>query len=349
MVTREIADAFEGIELAYALGWTDGLPVVPATEEAVQAFLAAVTLPPDAVVARLATRGRSCTVEQAAINAVMAGCRPEYFPVVLTALAAMNEEPFNLYGSSASTGGAAQMVAVNGPIRTQIGMNGGGNLFGPGNRANATIGRALRLITINALGMVPGINDRSTQGHAGKYTFCFAENEEASPWEPWHVEFGLPSSASAVTVFAADAPHNIQNHTSQTGEGILYCAADTMANLGTFSNGQSVVVLTPEHTQILARDGWTKPRIREYLYEHARRTVADLKRGGKLEGEVGPGDETTYRHRGEGPEDILVLVGGGEAGGHSCFISSWSRGRASIMQTQEIRCARESGLGSRES
>ena len=251
-------------------------------------------------------------------------------------------EPFNFYGSSASTGGAAQMVAVNGPIRTRIGMNGGGNLFGPGNRAKATIGRALRLITMNVLGMVPGINDRSTQGHAGKYTFCFAENEEASPWEPWHVELGLPPSSSAVTVFAADAPHNIQNHVSQTGEGILNCAADTMANLGTFSNGQSVIVLTPEHAQILARDGWTKPRIRAYLYEHARRTLADLKRGGKIEGEVAPGDETTYRHRGEEPDDILVLVGGGEAGGHSCFISSWSRGRASIMQTKEIRCARES-------
>jgi hypothetical protein len=334
----EVADVFEGIERAYALGWTDGLPIVPATEDLVRAFLEAVTLPPEAVVARMATRGRSCTVEKAAINAVMAGCRPEYFPVVLTALEAMTEEPFNFYGSSASTGGAAQMVAVNGPIRRRIGMNGGGNLYGPGNRANATIGRALRLITMNALGMVPGINDRSTQGHAGKYTFCFAENEEASPWEPWHVEYGLPPEVNAVTVFAGDAPHNVQNHVSQTGEGILYCLADTMANLGTFSGGQSVVVLTPEHAGILARDGWTKPRIREYLYAHARRSVADLKRGGKIEGEVQPGDDASFRHRGEGADDILVLVGGGEAGGHSSFIPSWSRGRASIRQTKAITC-----------
>jgi hypothetical protein len=336
-----IANAFAGIELAFALGWTDGLPVVPATEEAVRAFLDAVTLPPDAVVARMITRGRDCTVEQAAINTVMAGCRPEYFPVVITALEAMNEESFNFYGSSASTGGAAQLVAVNGPIRARIGMNAGGNLFGPGNRANATIGRALRLITMNALGMVPGVNDRSTQGHAGKYSFCFAENEEASPWEPWHVEYGLPAESSAVTVFAADAPHNVQNHLSQTGEGVLYCIVDTMAALGAFSNGQSVVVITPEHAQILARDGWTKPDIRQYLYEHARRSLADLKRGGKRQGEVEPGDEQTFRHRGEGADDILVLVGGGEAGGHSSFISSWSRGRNSIMQTREITCARE--------
>lgn len=339
MVTREVADAFAGIELAFSLGWTDGLPVVPATEEAVQAFLDAVTLGPDEVVARMTTRGRSCTVRQAAINAVMAGCRPEYFPVVLTALQAMNEEPFNYYGSSASTGGAEQLVAVNGPIRQRIGMNAGGNLFGQGNRANATIGRALRLITVNAMGMVPGINDRSTQGHAGKYSFCFAENEEASPWEPWHVELGLPPTASAVTVFAANPPVYIQNHLSHTGEGILYCIADTMANLGTFSNGQSVVVIAPEHAAILAGDGWTKPAIRRYLYEHACRTVADLKRGGKVEGAIEPGDETAYRHRGESPDDILLLVGGGEAGGHSSFISSWSRGRGSIMQTKEITCA----------
>jgi hypothetical protein len=345
MTTREIADAFEGIELAYALGWSDGLPVVPATEAAVAGMLAAVTLPPETVVAAMSTRGRVCTVEKAAINAVMAGCLPEYFPVVVTALQAMNEEPFNFYGSSASTGGAAQLVVVNGPVRNRISMNGGGNLFGPGNRANATIGRALRLVTMNVFGMVPGVTDRSTQGHAGKYSFCIAENEEASPWEPWHVELGLPAERSAVTVFAAEAPHNIQNHVSQTGEGILYCMADTMANLGSFSNGQSVVVVAPEHAQLLARDGWTKPAMRDWLYRHARRSLADLKRGGKVEGVVEPGDEGRYQHRGLDPDDILLVVGGGDAGGHSAFVSSWSRGRGSIRQTRVVDCAADEPAG----
>jgi hypothetical protein len=251
----------------------------------------------------------------------------------------MNEEPFNFYGSSASTGGAAQCVVVNGPIRRAIAMNGSGNLYGPGNRANATIGRALRLITMNVFGMQPGVTDRSAQGHPGKYTFCIAENEEMSPWEPWHVEFGLSADTSAVTVYAGNAPQNIECHIGQTGEAILTCIADTMANLGSFSNGQSVVVITPEHAAIIARDGWTKPAIRGYLYEHARRTLADLKRGGKMAGVIEPGDEATYRHRGEGPDDILIIVGGGDAGGHSSFISSWSRGRASITQTKPITCA----------
>ncbi|MGD9891207.1 MAG: hypothetical protein AB7R89_26070 [Dehalococcoidia bacterium] len=339
MTTQLVEDAFAGIETAYMLGWTDGLPVVPATRAAVDAFLARVILPPDHVVAAMTTRNRVCTVEKAAINAVMAGCRPEYFPVVLTALHAMNEEPFNFYGSSASTGGAAQCVVVNGPIRRAIAMNGSGNLYGPGNRANATIGRALRLITMNVFGMQPGVTDRSTQGHPGKFTFCIAENEEASPWEPWHVESGMPPDMSAVTVYAGNAPQNIECHVGQTGEAILTCIADTMANLGSFSNGQSVVVITPEHADIIARDGWTKPAIRGYLYEHARRTLADLKRGGKMSGTLEPGDETTYRHRGEGSDDILLIVGGGDAGGHSSFISSWSRGRASIMQTKPIICA----------
>ena len=270
----------------------------------------------------------------------MAGCEPRYFPVVVTALMAMDQEPFNFYGSSASTGGAAQFVVVNGPVRRTIGMNAEGNIYGPGNRANATIVRALRLIKINVFGMQPGVTDRSTQGHAGKYTFCFAENEEASPWVPWHVECGLSREASAVTVFAADAPHNIQVHVSRTAEGILFCIADTMANLGSFSNGQSAVVIAPEHAQLLAREGWDKPRIRAYLYAHARRTVAELKRGGKLEGDIEPGDEDEYRHRGEGPDDILLIMAGGEAGGHSSFISSWSRGRNSLRQTKEITCAR---------
>ena len=337
MAVQEVADALAGIERAFALGWTDGLPVVPATREAVDAFLATVTLPGEAVIARMATRNRSCTVEQAAINALMAGCEPRYFPVVVTALMAMDQEPFNFYGSSASTGGAAQFVVVNGPVRRTIGMNAEGNIYGPGNRANATIGRALRLITINVFGMQPGVTDRSTQGHPGKYAFCIAEDEEASPWEPWHVEQGFPPDTSTVTVFAAEGPHNIQNHLSSTGEGILYCIADQMASLGPFSEGQSAVVVAPEHAQILARDGWTKPRIREYLYQHARRTVADLKRGGKLAGPVEPGDESRWMHRGHGPDDILLVVAGGDAGGHSAFIPSWSRGRNSLYQIKRIR------------
>ena len=337
--THEVADPFEAVEYAYRMGWTDGLPVAPPTPERVQAMIAASGRAPDETLARMAPRNRSCTVEKAAINAVMVGCEPRVFPVVCAALEAANEEPFNFYGSAASTGGSAQLIVVNGPLRRELGINGAGNCFGPGVRANATIGRAMRLILLNVFGMQPGVTDRSTQGHPGKYAFCIAEDEEASPWEPWHVEQGFPPDTSTVTVFAAEGPHNIQNHLSSTGEGILYCIADQMASLGPFSEGQSAVVVAPEHAQILARDGWTRPRIREHLYQHARRTAADLKRGGKLAGPIEPGDESRWIHRGHGPDDILLVVAGGDAGGHSAFIPSWSRGRNSLFQIKAIRTA----------
>jgi hypothetical protein len=338
MTAQEVEDPFAAVELAYALGWSDGLPIVPATQDAVDRFLRAVTLPPDLVVARMPPRNRACTVEKAAINAVMAGCRPEYFPVIVTALQAMDEEAFNLFGSSASTGGSAHLVIVNGPLRRELLMNSTGSLFGPGNRANATIGRAIRLVIMNVFGMQPGVTDRSTHGHPGKYSYCIAEDEEASPWEPWHVEQGFPAETSTVTVFAGECPHNILSHYSERAEGILYCMADALAGLGSFSSGESIVVIAPEHAAMLARDGWNKPRMRQYLYEHARRSVADLKRGGKLDGDVEAGDESRFRHRGEGPDDILLLVAGGDAGGHSSFIPSWSRGRGSLHQTKPITC-----------
>jgi len=179
--------------------------------------------------------------------------------------------------------------------------------------------------------------DRSTQGHPGKYTFCIAENEEESPWEPLHVEKGFAREASTVTVYAAESPHNALTHYGLTADAIIVTLADTMASLGSFSPGQSFVVLAPEHVAILARDGWTKPHIKEALYARARRTRADLKRGGKVPGPIEPGDETTWVHRGTGPEDIHVIVAGGGPGGHSAFIPSWSRARNSLIVTREIR------------
>jgi hypothetical protein len=335
----DAGDPLAAIDYAFEHGWTDGLPVVPPTPELVERFVAVSGRDPGEVVARMAARNVSCTVAKAAVNAVMAGCLPEYFPVVLAALEACDAEPYNFYGSTASTGGSAQFIVVNGPIRQQIGLNHGGNVFGPGNRANATIGRALRLIVLNVFGQRPGVTDRSTQGHPGKYSFCIAEDEETSPWEPLHVERGFAARESAVTVFAAEGTHNIQNHLSNTPEGVLTTLADEMAALGAFSEGCSAVVLAPEHAAIFRRAGWTKQQAKSYLYEHARRTLADLKRGGKVEGAVEPGDESRFRHRGRGPEDILVVVAGGEAGGHSSFIPSWSRARASEFSSARIRPA----------
>lgn len=339
-----VEDGWEAIELCYRMGWTDGLPVVPPTRELVDVFLKAGGWRPDQVLLTEPIRERYVTAEKVAINAVMAGCRPEYMPVLGAVLEAMNDPAFNLHGTISSTGGAAPVIIINGPIRHEIGVNCGANLFGPGYRANATIGRATRLIFINCLDSKPGVLDKSTQGWPGKYSICFGENEEQSPWDPYHVELGYSKDDSTVTIFASESPHNIVNHNSNTAEGVLTTVADTMSALGSFSSGQSLVVLSPEHVHYLAKDGWTKRQVKEFLFKHTKRTVADLKRAGKIPGEVSPEDETTWVHRGQSPDDIVVVVGGGEAGGHSAFFPSWSTGRGALFVTRPITGVRRGYL-----
>ena len=192
-------------------GWTDGLPVVPPTAEKIGAFLDVVGRSPSAILGTEPVRGRVVTVEKVAINAVMAGCRPEYFPVALAAIEAMLEPEHNLHAVTVSTMGAAPLLVVNGPVVKEIGLNSGVSVFGPGHRANATIGRAIRLTIMNATGAVPGDLDQSSLGHAGKYTWCIAEDEETSPWQPLHVDRGYASSQSAVTVFPGLSPIQVSN------------------------------------------------------------------------------------------------------------------------------------------
>jgi len=362
----DVDDPWEAIEACYAQGWTDGLPVVPPTQALVDRMLAAGSWPADHVLLLEPARGQSVSAQKAAINAVMAGCRPEYFPVVGAALTAIGSPEFELHGPATSTGGAALMVIVNGPVRRRLGLNGGANLFGPGVRANASIGRALRLVLLNCLECRPGVLDRSTQGWAGKYSLCFAENEEASPWEPLSVARGFRADQSTVTVFAAESGHNVLSHGTQSPERLLALFADVMAGLGSLSPGRSVVVVAPEHAAHLRRAGWDRARTQAWLYEHASRSLADLKRAGKLEPaffsnpqlrewlyrragappaasldtesseRVTPEDEAVRVHRGLGPEDILLCVGGGEAGGHSAFFPSWSRARSVPFLTTEV-------------
>jgi hypothetical protein len=265
----------------------------------------------------------------------MAGCLPEYFPIVVAALEAMDERAFVFHGSIASTGGSTPALIVSGPIRDEIGMNASVNVFGPGNRANSTIGRAIRLIILNVFKMIPGISDRSTTGWPGKYTCCIAEYEAENPWEPLRVELDFPEDVSTVTVFAASGFYNIENHYASTPEALLSTFADTMRSLGALSGGESVLVLSPEHAKIAASTGWTKQQVREFIFERAARPRSDLREAGKLPGEPEPGDDAIV-HRGLTPEDILITVAGGEAGGHSAFLTSWSRGRSSLRQTKPI-------------
>jgi hypothetical protein len=369
----DVADPWGAIETCYAKGWTDGLPVVPPTEPLVGAMLAAGPWKAEDVLLHEPVRDRSVTADKAAINAVMAGCLPEYFPVVGAALQAIGDSSFMLHGPATSTGGAALMVIVNGPVRGRLGLNAKTNLFGPGYRANATIGRSLRLVLLNCLDCRPGVLDKSTQGWPGKYSLCFAEDEASSPWEPLHVSRGFAAGQSTVTVFAAESGHNVLSHGTADPEQLLTCFADAMAGLGSLSPGRTVIVFAPEHARHLHRAGWTRSRTQQWLYDHASRPLADLKRGGKVEpafytnpslvdwlyrdapqgrptlptnltnlanpadaGRILDGDEAVRVHRGLDPNDILMAVGGGDAGGHSAFFPSWSRGRSVPFVTKEV-------------
>lgn len=324
----------EAIEHCYEQGWSDGLPVVPPLEHLVEKMLASVPDAPEAVVASHRATGRDCTVMAAAVNAVMAGCRPEYFRVLLTALEAANEPAFSFHASTASTGGSAPLIVVSGPVVNEIGMNAGAGVFSPGNRANATLGRAMRLVIMNVFRMVPGLTDQSTQGHPGKFSFCIAERSEVCPWEPLAVDRGFGANESCVTVYAGAGFNNIENHGGNKPEEILLSAANSMASLGCITHGQSVVVLSPEHVRVIGNAGWSRNQVKEYLYEHATCSVAALKAAGKYrDREHG---EKTIVHRGRDANDILVVVAGGDAGGHSAFIPSWSRTRGSIMQSKVI-------------
>lgn len=339
-------DLLAAIDYCYEQGWTDGLPVVPPDRQRVEQMLLFEGRPAETVIATHLATGFECTVHAAAVNAVMAGCLPEYFPVIVAALEAMNEPAFNFHGSTASTGGSAPLLIVSGGVAEDIGMNADVNLFGPGNRANATIGRAVRLILMNVFRMVPGVSDKSTQGNPGKYSLCIAERSRDNPWPLLVDDLDYPPGVSSVTVFAGGGFFNIENHGGNTPQHILDSIADAMANYGCITLGQSAIVLSPEHIAVIAKAGWSKGQVKDYLFSHACRPVEGIKSVGKFrerdynrqhqDGSSHPLVEADKMHRGLTPEDILLVMGGGDAGGHSCFIPSWSRGRLSIMQSKPI-------------
>jgi hypothetical protein len=335
MVQRvRLPDAWTAIEHFFQQEWSDGLPVVPPTEALVQQMLAAVERAPDEVLGAVPPRFGAATVESLAVHAVLAGCLPAYFPVVLAAVEALLDPSFGLHGVVATTHVSTPLLIVNGPIARALNINAGPNLFGQGWRANATIGRAIRLILGNLGGGLPGGIDQSTLGHPGKYTYCIAEHEAKSPWEPLHVERGFKAEESTVTILAAAAPYSMSDFFNNTALGIMRTFADCMANVGSanlYRGGEMLVVIGPEHAEDIASDGWTKHDIRYYLYEYARKPYADAKRGGMYSEEVRQKlwpcwlDYTREDLRiplVRTPEEILVIVGGG-AGRHSAWVPGW--------------------------
>src|SRR5882724_10545822 len=334
----QVQDVGDAIEFCFAQGWTDGLPVVPPTPERVGAMLEAARLAPQQQVAFITNRVVSITAEKVAINAVMAGCKPEYMAVVVAAVEGIGDPAWSYHGPGTSTGGAAVLMIVNGPIARELDINCGDNLFGPGWRANATIGRAVRLIIRNAIGTLPGKLDRSTLGHPGKYTYCIAENEAESPWPPVHVERGFRPEQNAVTVFAALAPHQIGNQLSNTAMGVLTTLADGMRISGSVTGQpQYAVVIAGEHMRVIGDDGWSKADIKQFLFDHTHNSIAHLKRTNRMPGAVLPEDETTMRPLVQTPEDIIAIAAGSKAGVFSAFIPGWGGKNASQIVTKEIR------------
>src|SRR6476661_7162445 len=275
----EIADAEDEMEALFDRGWTDGLPVVPPTEERVLRMLEGTSRAPQEIVANVPPDLVDVTVEKVAINAVMAGCRPEYLPVVLAAVEATCNNEFNIHGVLATTMPVGPVLIVNGPIRRAIGMNSGVNVLGQGNRANSTIGRALQLVIRNVGGGRPGGVDRATQGNPGKVSFCFPEDEEGSPWEPLHVERGFAPEASTVTLFPGEGPRGIVDQLSRDPESLARSFAEclrTVQHPKLPMVFDAILVVSPEHGRVFREAGWSKAALREALASHLQLAGDDL-------------------------------------------------------------------------
>jgi hypothetical protein len=334
----EAEDDFDAVNaLVRERGWGDGLPIVPPTAERVRGMLAYCDRPLHEPVAKIPPRYGEATPLRLAANAVMAGCEPRYFPLLALAIEAMCEEPFNLYAVQATTHLCAPLVIVNGPFARELDINSGHNAFGPGHRANATIGRAIRLALLNIGGATPGSGDMSTFGAPSKYSYLVAENEAESPWEPLHVERGFPGEASTVTVVGAECPHNVNDHESLSAEGILTTIAGTMGIAGAndvFYTAQPVVVMAPEHAATVASGGYSKTDAKRFLQEHANLPVGKFSKE-NIERRLRVTWKERYANAGmdapvytvQTPGDIILVVIGG-AGKHSAYIPTFGATRS---------------------
>jgi hypothetical protein len=318
--------------------WCDGLPVVPPTRQRVDAMLAAGRAAGGDSLGLMPPLWREATLEKLAVNAVMAGCEPAYFPAIMAAAQAMLDPAFNLYGVQATTHPVAPLLIASGPWARAVGLHAGAGVFGPGFRANATIGRAIRLILMNVGGAWPGRHDMATQGSPAKFSFAIAERADANPWEPFHVALGFAPDQSVVTVYGGEPPHNVNDHVSTTAAGILNNVSDVAATIGSnvgwyFSQSQLLVVLGPEHAATIAADGFTRADVQRFVFEHARLPLGRLKLGGMWGMHDWPlwmqkvTDDAAMLPQVPSPEDVLVLVAGG-SGKHSAVVPNCTFSRA---------------------
>jgi hypothetical protein len=338
----EAPDDLDAINRMYReRGWSDGLPIVPPTPARVTRMIAGTTRRRDEVIAALAPGYAAATVENIAINAVMAGCEPACLPVLMAAVEACAAPEFNLQGIQATTNPVAVWIIINGPVARALGVNAAFNCIGEGAWANATIGRALRLVLRNVGGALPGEMDRATHGQPGKYTFCCAENEAASPWAPLHIERGFAPSASTVTVVGAEGTMNMNTHSKDAGE-LIRVIAETMIHPTSNEythGGEPWLLLGPEHAEILQRGGLDKAAFKRRLWEASRMPAKQLSAKELLRardsrtaelGEIGPETLLPIAPR---PEGLGVVVAGGP-GTHSVYVPCFGN---SAAVTREIR------------
>jgi len=328
--TAERVEAGESVDQVnrffYDQGWGDGLPIIPPTEERVAAMVAGSGRAPQEDLGEVPPNYASATVEKIAINAVMAGCRPEYMPVLLAAVEASLDPRFNLYSLQATTGSPSVWIIVNGPVAQEIDVNSGHNCFGEGWQANATIGRAVRLIQRNLGGSLPGTTCKATLGWPGKYSTCIAENEAESPWEPLHVQRGLPRETGAVTVVSAHTYTRISDLDSTTGVNVLTTLGIGMRDHRSWA--EAFLVLAPELALTIAQDGYSKDQARAFLWEKTAYDLRELsteQAGQRMKRR--PDIHTSLdalAHVTDHPEAVFLVVAGG-AGPHSAYIPSWGQ------------------------
>ncbi|MDA0663953.1 MAG: thioredoxin family protein [Proteobacteria bacterium] len=326
----EVDEMDDPAEVAYDRGWTDGLPVIPPTDLRVARMLAGTTRNPDEVIGDIPPNLVPCTVEKAAINAVMAGCRPEYFPVVLAAVEAVLKPEFSMHGLLATLWFSGPVVIVNGPVTKRIGMNSQGNALGQGNRANATIGRALQLIIRNVGGGRPQEIDRSVFGNPGKYTFCFAEDESDPEWVPLNVARGHAPGTSTVTLFHGDGVQGVADQKSRDPESLarsLALALWSVCHPKLAQWSHAILVLSPDHYAIFRDGGWGRKEIEAGIWQALKRPGHEVIEGA---GGVGEGidasraDEVIDKFH---PGGLLVVRAGGIGGLFSAIIGGWTAHR----------------------
>ena len=336
----EVACRDEWTDLQRALverGWSDGLPLVPPTEERVARMLRHADRPANRVIGALGPGMGMATAENIAVNAVMAGCRPFHLPLLIAAVEAMADPAFNLYGIQTTTHCVAPLLIVNGPLAGALRVHAKGSLFGPGPWDNGVLGRAIRLMLLNIGGGIPVSIDKATMGQPGKFTFCIAENEEDSPWASLAAERGVPAGASAVTLVGAEAPHNINDHESTTAGGLLTMIAGTMAQTGQNNvhyAGEPLLLLCPEHAAAIAAEGYTKDDVKRALHEMARVPLGKFS-AENIERRMARKFPLLYKDRpldtgvtiAKRWEDLMIAVAGGP-GKHSMYLPTFGGTRA---------------------